>query len=245
MKERYTLEDSELFNIDCREFLKEKPEFINLVITSPPYNNGIEYDVYNDKRDYLDYLDFIYQCFESVYKCMVKNSMLCVNIGRNYNINIPSHFNHIFEEIGFKFYCSIIWQKPVGSAVPSAICKEGFPRYQPYCVTEDILVYYTKGFLPNFIPNKEIMRLRQQFLSNVWKIQPEFSPQHPAIMPKQLAYNLITFFSKEGDVVFDPFAGLGTVVITAKENKRIGIGTEISKEYCRIGNLQLKQFLLF
>jgi len=198
-----------LYNCSCRDFLANyDKKFIDLVITSPPYNVGIQYDNYNDNQDYKQYLRFIHQTFADIILRMKDNSVLCVNIGKDYAINTPAHYAQILEEIGYNFYCRIIWRKPVGSAVPSAMCQQGFPKYLPYSVTEDILVY-TKG-----------------------------------VMPKKLAYNLLMFFSKEGDLVFDPFAGIGTTLLIAKENHRYYVGTEISKKYCEIFYNMDKQELL-
>lgn len=225
---------SGLFNADCRDFMDTmSEEWCDLMITSPPYNVGIEYDNYDDKQEYENYLKFLYDVFSLVYIGMKKDSVICVNIGRNYQVNTPSHIAKILEDLHFNFYCSIIWKKPVGSAVPSAMCQPNFPKYLPYCVTEDILIF-TKGKMPNFIPDDEVMRLRRKYLSNVWEILPEFNTKHPAVMPRVMAYNLIIFFSKPGDVVYDPFCGAGTTLAMAKQAKRVYVGTEISKKYCEI-----------
>lgn len=58
---------------------------------------------------------------------------------------------------------------------------------------------------------------------------------HPAMMPKWLAKDLIISWSNEGDVVLDPFAGSFTVPIQAEQQGRIGIGIDISEEYCDLG----------
>jgi len=66
--------------------------------------------------------------------------------------------------------------------------------------------------------------------------------QHPAIFPEKLAEDHILSWSKEGDIVFDPFMGSGTTAKMAALNNRKYIGTEISKEYCEIANKRLSSY---
>ncbi|MEN7361143.1 MULTISPECIES: DNA-methyltransferase [Bacillus subtilis group] len=67
--------------------------------------------------------------------------------------------------------------------------------------------------------------------------------QHPAIFPEKLAEDHILSWSKEGDIVFDPFMGSGTTAKMAALNNRKYIGTEISKEYCEIANKRLSGYI--
>ena len=64
--------------------------------------------------------------------------------------------------------------------------------------------------------------------------------EHPAIMPEQLAEDQILTWTNPGDTVYDPFAGSGTTIKIAKQNNRVGIGTEISQDYIDIANKRLK-----
>ena len=57
---------------------------------------------------------------------------------------------------------------------------------------------------------------------------------HPAIFPEKLANDHIISWSNKGDLIYDPFMGSGTVAKIAKLNNRNYIGSEISKEYCKI-----------
>lgn len=74
---------------------------------------------------------------------------------------------------------------------------------------------------------------------NVWTINPEQSTGrnieefnwHPAVFPSSLAHDHIISWSKEGDVVLDPFSGSGTTAIQAKITKRNYIGLELNEEY--------------
>lgn len=64
--------------------------------------------------------------------------------------------------------------------------------------------------------------------------------KHPATMPDKMAYDMITCFSKEGDVVFDPFMGSGTTIVAAHNLKRNFIGIDINQEYIDIAKKRLE-----
>jgi len=67
--------------------------------------------------------------------------------------------------------------------------------------------------------------------------------KHPAIFPEELAMDHILSWSNEGDIVYDPFMGSGTVAKMAILNKRRYIGSEVSKEYCEIAEKRIGQYL--
>ena len=67
--------------------------------------------------------------------------------------------------------------------------------------------------------------------SDIRKTIYEKSLKHPAMFPVMLPKRLISIFSTEDDLVFDPFAGIGSTLIAAKESKRYSLGIELSKEY--------------
>ncbi|MBM4167533.1 MAG: site-specific DNA-methyltransferase, partial [Ignavibacteria bacterium] len=67
--------------------------------------------------------------------------------------------------------------------------------------------------------------------TNVWKIDPTFSKVHSAVFPVELCKRVIQYYSFKGDVVFDPFAGSGTVGRTAKSLNRFFFLTEKDKTY--------------
>jgi DNA modification methylase len=68
---------------------------------------------------------------------------------------------------------------------------------------------------------------------------------HPSQKPKKLMQELVKKFSKEGDIILDPFAGSGSTLLAAKNMGRKYIGIEISPDYCKIAEDRLRQDLLF
>ena len=70
--------------------------------------------------------------------------------------------------------------------------------------------------------------------SNVWHIDPTFNKTHSAVFPKELCDRVIKYYSLKGDLVFDPFAGSGSVGLAARENDRNFLLTELDKKYFKL-----------
>jgi len=64
---------------------------------------------------------------------------------------------------------------------------------------------------------------------------------HPAKFPEELAEHFIRFFTKTGQVVFDPFAGISSTILACENTERTGVGIEYSKKYVDIGKKRLKK----
>jgi len=76
-----------------------------------------------------------------------------------------------------------------------------------------------------------------------WDIAPESNMKkynHPAMFPEELVVRLLKLFSYQGDIVLDPFNGVGTTTLIAHKLKRRYIGIDISEEYCRTAEQRLK-----
>lgn len=127
----------------------------------------------------------------------------------------------------------IIWEKPEGAGWATGrgrrFAADRNPlQYKPVPVTEYVLVYrkHTSKLIDWNIrahPNQELVeasRIGDDYeRTNIWRITPAHDPRHPAIFPVELAERVITYYSFKGDVVLDPFAGIGTV---GKAASRLG-----------------------
>lgn len=98
------------------------------------------------------------------------------------------------------------------------------------------------------IPVKE-----RKILGNIWQYSvgkgnttsDSIAFNHPAIFPEDLAHDHILSWSNEDDTVLDPFSGSGTTIKMARETGRKGIGIEVNKDYCDIAVRRLQQRILF
>lgn len=225
---------------------------IQLVFTSPPYYNAREY---SDYINYEKYLSDLKDVFTECNRILQDGRFLIVDVspvitkrpGREYeSIRYPIHFDlhRVLLEAGFYFVDEIIWEKPEPS-VPNRIGGYVQTRnplaYKPNCVTESIMVYRKKcDFLldknisyytskPDYKPNDEKIDR-----SNVWKIAPANSKDHPAVFPEELCKRILKYYSYKGDVVLDPFAGIGTFGRVAFKMGRIPVMCEMNEDYIRV-----------
>jgi site-specific DNA-methyltransferase (adenine-specific) len=239
------LTDSYVSNIDCVEGLKKLDDnLINLVVTSPPYNlgdvsvhNHIEYNTYKDNKEFSEYLDWLTDIFHITKSKLTDDGRVCINIGDQKNGAIPTH-GYIMDfmfGLGYGHFTTIIWNKSqtarrtAWGSFMSPSCPS-FPT--PF---EYILVFYNES--RKLTHKGETDLEKQEFIDwslALWNITGETRMKkfgHPAMFPEEIPKRLIKMFSYPGDVVLDPFSGLGTTCKVAKDLKRCYIGFETDEKY--------------
>ena len=246
---------NEIFNVKCEEGIQElEDNSVNLVVTSPPYNlknvsihNHIEYNLYKDDRDYHEYINWLKEVFGLTYGKLTEDGRVCINIGDQKNGAIPTHFyimNAMFE-LGYGYFTTIIWNKSqtarrtAWGSFMSPSCPS-FPT--PF---EYILVFYKSVRKLTHKATTDL--IKKEFIDwslAIWNITGEVRMKkfgHPAMFPEEIPKRLIKLFSYPGDVVLDPFNGLGTTCKVAKELGRQYIGFEIDELYYEKSLERLKQ----
>ncbi len=224
--------DSELFG----------KEFVDLTITSPPYNVGIEYNSNDDELTYEQYLAFSEKWITNCFKWTKTRGRFCLNIPLDKNKggqrSIGADLTAIAQRIGWKYHSTIIWNE--GNISRRTAWGSWLSASAPFVIApvELIVVLYKDEWKKN--SGSKISDIsRQEFMdwtNGLWTFNGESKKKigHPAPFPRELPRRAIKLFSFVGDVVFDPFAGSGTTLIEAAMNKRIGVGIEIDKKYCEL-----------
>ncbi|MDE7174698.1 MAG: site-specific DNA-methyltransferase [Helicobacter sp.] len=247
-RQRQILKPSLLIGDNSISLNKIQEQQIQLVFTSPPYYNA---RLYNDYKSYQNYLDSMNNTLKQCYRILENGRFILINVspvitkraGREFeSIRYPIHFDFhkILCESGFYFVDEIIWIKPEYS-VPNRIA--GYLQtkkplsYKPNCITESIMVYRKnspflldkniKAYDKNLKNNEEVDS------TNCWYIAPKSDRNHPAVFPEELCAKVLKYYSFEGDVVCDPFAGSGTFGKVAKEMGRIPLLCEQNLEYAQ------------
>jgi len=236
---------------DAREVLKRLPNnCVHLMVTSPPYNVGKEYD---EDLTLGEYLDFIEEVMKEVYRVLVWGGRICFNVanlGRKPYIPLHAYLITLFEEIGFLFRGEIIWNK--GDAVSGSSTAWGSWMSASNPMLRDqheYIIVMSKGdFRRNDAEGKESTITRDEFLEftkSVWSFPPESAKKigHPAPFPEELPYRCIQLYTFKGDVVLDPFVGSGTTCIAALKTGRHFIGIDINENYVRIAQKRIKELL--
>src|SRR5699024_11110223 len=111
--------------------------------------------------------------------------------------------------------------------------------YKPNAVTEQIMVYRKKShklidwnirsYSEDVVENSLVKNGFER--SNIWEIDPVFDKTHSAVFPYKLCEKIIQYYSFQNDLIFDPFAGSGTLAEASLDNERNIFMTEVSKEY--------------
>ena len=220
---------------DCERVLQGLPaSSADLVFTSPPYYNARP--EYTDYITYEEYLLKIRKVIQSVHRVLAEGRFFVINISpvlvrrasrskASKRIAVPFDMHRLFVEEGYDFIDYIIWEKPEGAGWATGrgrrFAADRNPlQYKPVPVTEYILVYRKRtarliDWNIRAHPDQELVeasRIGDDYeRTNIWRITPAHDPRHPAIFPVELAERVISYYSFKGDVVLDPFAGIGTV----------------------------------
>lgn len=238
-------------NADVLDVIKLIPnESIHLTFTSPPYYNARDYSIYSS---YDAYLKFLEEVFQETFRITKEGRFLIVNtspiivprISRSHSSKrypIPFDLHNFLVKMDWEFIDDIIWMKPEYS-VKNRI--GGFQQhrkplaYKPNSITEYLMVYRKKTdklldwnirqYNNETVYESKVMDGFET--TNVWQIPPKSDKIHSAIFPYELCKRVIEYYSYKGDLVFDPFAGSGTLGRTAKKLGRCFFLTEKENKY--------------
>jgi len=245
------IELNKIYNESCLETLKKIPDnFIDLVITSPPYNmnlrirNGVycsrqivkeistKYEGFADNMPIDEYYKFHSNIMRELLRVsnLVFYVVQVVTGSKRALFKLMGEFNENLKDV-------IIWDKKYAEP---AIQQQVLNRQ-----TELILVF------ENDYPISRQFRsasFKRGTLNDIWQIdrnrnnkKKDKDKSHGATFPEALVARIIENFSKKGDKIYDPFLGTGTTAVVAKKLKRNFIGSEILKDYCKIADKRIRE----
>jgi site-specific DNA-methyltransferase (adenine-specific) len=257
----------QLLQGDCVSVMKIfEDELIDLVVTSPPYDNLREYQGFS--------FDFESTALELARVLKPGGVIVWVVSDQTKNgcESLSSFKQAIFfvEKAGLNLYDTMIWQKQ-----PLPLTHRRYEQHFEY------MFIFSKGIPKTFNPimddsifagqirplanksaslndrNSKVygkegkinITKATKMRGNIWNYpvgwmqssKDEIAFQHPAIFPEQLSADHIKSWSNEGDLVLDPFCGSGTTLKSAMQLNRNAIGIEISPEYCDIARQRIEQ----
>lgn len=215
------MELNKCYCMDSLEGMKEIPDkSVDCVITDPPYNinltpqRQLTQSIQNDNMGDEEFKIFIEKAFTEVDRVLKDDSFLIIFIGWS---TIPL-FREVLDK-KFDLKAMPIWVKN-----NFGIGYYTRPQYEP-------CLLYMKGKPPVLV----------EAISDVWHFNKVLKPFHSCEKPVLLLRHIVKHFSKEGDVILDPFAGTGPTLVAAKELGRKFIGFELEQQYIDVCNERLKQ----
>jgi len=242
-----------LNRIFCKssEEMTELPDnSVHLMVTSPPYNVGKDYD-----EDFTleEYLAFLQRVWREVHRVLVPGGRACVNIanlGRKPYIPLHSFIIQGMVELGFLMRGEIIWNKAASAAGSTAWGSWMSPANPTLRDVHEYILIFSKGGFKRKNPRKLPATItREEFLEytkSIWTF-PAVSARkvgHPAPFPVELPYRLIQLYTYEGEVVLDPFLGSGQAAIAALQGERRYVGYESEQRYSKLAESRIKQFVM-
>lgn len=236
-----------LYNASCLNRNVLPKESIDLFVTSPPYNVGVDYNSSDDDFDYKKYIEWCGEWLTNCYYWGREGSRFALNIPLDKNKggaqSVGADITALCKKIGFRYHSTIIWNE--GNISRRTAWGSWLSASAPYVIAPvELIVILYKGEWKKAIKGESDIT-KDEFMTwtnGVWTFNGESKKRigHPAPFPRELPKRCIKLFSFVGDVVCDPFSGSGTTMIEAALNKRAFYGIELDADYC---TLSKKRFL--
>ena len=246
---------NEIHNHNSNSMHELSDNEVQLVVTSPPYNVGKEYEQETSYHEWKNEMDEIWH---ECYRVLTGGCYICVNvaaIGRNPYNPLQAWIWEGLIEAGFTPRGEIIWNKAasVGESTawgsylsPSSPCirdvheyillaRKGDAKREP---PED---QRKKTFLGEGGPAKFM-----ELTKSIWTFSTESARRvgHPAPFPIELPKRCIELYTWPGETVLDPFMGSGTTAVAAQNMCRNYVGYDIHQQYIDIAEKRLRQVRL-
>lgn len=246
---------------DCLEVMKQLPDkSIDLVLTSPPYDN---------LRDYGEYVFNFPETAKELFR-VIKGGGVAVWVVADQTVNGSESGSSLkqalyFKEIGFNLHDTMIYKRWSGPLNHNRyeqefeymfIFSKGKPKtFNPIrvaCSWHGSADRTGQKYAEHNQPNRKLRSgqnrtniKEDRIKGNIWHYanssQTGEKFGHPAPFPKQLAIDHIKSWSNKGDIVLDPFLGSGTTCVASKELGRNYIGIEVNESYYHIADMRVSE----
>ena len=217
---------------------------IDLIVTSPPYNLGINYGIAKDNLSYDEYIDFSARWLEKCFSFAKQDGRICINVplDTSKNGSVGADITSIAQDTGWKYKTTIIWNKSKISGLTARGTWMSAKKPNIISPVELIIVMY-KGVWDKL--SRGISDISQdefkEWTNGLWNFAGEKRKPygHPAPFPVELPLRCIKMFSYKNDVILDPFMGSGTTLFASHMLDRHAYGVEINPDYCEMAMKRL------
>lgn len=238
------------------ERMAELPDnSVHLMVTSPPYNVGKDYDT---NLTLEEYLAFLKRVWAETYRVLVPGGRACINVANlGRKPYIPLHVYLVRDMLDLRFLMrgEIIWDKGASASASTAWGSWQSAANPTLRDIHEYILVFSKGSFQRGLPQpqpegqpngRKNTISKEQFLEytrSVWDFPAESARKvgHPAPFPVELPYRLIQLYTFEGDVVLDPFMGSGQTALAAVKSRRHFVGYEISAAYRKLAQKRIAE----
>ena len=258
---------------DCVEVMSKLPNnSIDLVITSPPYSVGINYDVYDDNTTINQYLEFSEKWLNETYRILKDDGRICVNVP--YEINLKERGGRIFvvseiwnvmKKLGYNWFGIIDLEEDSPHRSKTTAWGSWMSPSQPYLYNpkECIIIAYknspkklvkgepqwkgeptiTEEGKTKMVYQEEDKKDFMELVFGQWKYLNDSRPMTKATFSLDIPTKAIKILSYKNDIILDPFNGSGTSCVAAEILDRRWIGIELSENYANISRQRIQGFV--
>lgn len=264
---------NKVINGDTIDVMSEMPEgWVDLVVTSPPYNVGIKYDEHNDEIVMDEYWEWSEKWLTEVYRLLKDDGRIAINIP--YEVNVQARGGRVFfaseiyqvmKKVGFKFYGIVDLEEDSPHRSKTTAWGSWMSPSAPYIYNpkECVILAYKKvhikkvkgepqwkgePYLTEDGKNKVAYaeQDKKEFMELVfgqWKYFADTRTLTKATFSMDIPEKAIKILSYKNDVVLDPFNGSGTSCVAAVVHDRRWVGIELSSNYCEIAKQRIQSFV--
>jgi len=262
-----------VLNGDTIEVMSEMPEgWVDLIVTSPPYNVGIQYDTHNDEIVMDEYWAWSEKWLTEAYRLLKDDGRMAINIP--YEVNVQARGGRVFfaselyqvmKKVGFKFYGIVDLEEDSPHRSKTTAWGSWMSPSAPYIYNpkECVILAYKKNhikkvkgepqwkgepYLTEEGKNKVAYseQDKKEFMELVfgqWKYFADTRSLTKATFSMDIPEKAIKILSYRNDVVLDPFNGSGTSCVAAVVHDRRWVGIELSENYCEIAKQRIQSFV--
>jgi len=267
------IETGKIINGDCVEVMEALPEgCVDLVVTSPPYNANIKYDVYDDGGSMEDYWQFTKDWLSQAYRVLKDDGRIAVNVPIEMNVQerggrilFNAEFWMMMKEVGFKFFGMVDLTEDSPHRVRQTAWGSWMSAWAPYIYNpkECVILAYKKyskkinkgesqwtgewtkteeGKMKQIFKDED----KKDFMNLVfgrWEYFADTKSLTKATFSMDIPVKAIKILTYKNDIVLDPFMGSGTSAVAAETLDRRWLGIELSANYTDIATTRVNSFM--
>ncbi len=230
------------------EQMRDMPDAsVHLMVTSPPYNVGKDYD---KDLSLEEFMTFLRRVWTETWRVLVPGGRACINVanlGRKPYIPLHMLITRDMLDLGFLMRGEVIWDKGASSSTSTAWGSWQSAANPTLRDTHEYILVFSKGnFRRERLEGRENTISKEEFLEftkSVWSFGTESAKKvgHPAPFPMELPYRLIQLYTFCDEIILDPFMGSGQTALAALKAKRHFVGYEINEEYLKLAQQRIEK----